>query len=97
MRTVGYGQLAPGLLDRSRPLTTLNRQVRSLNLTIDFAATDFTIAQDLCDQFFVVSTICQRFQYVSVATRSKPGRGPIVSGKLKATVAPDRTLSGSYD
>ena len=56
-----------------------------LNMTIDLVATDlpFAITHDLCDQSYVLSTICQRFQHFSVAGRSIPGRKPGVTGALR--------------
>ena len=49
-----------------------NRRLEVLNMTIDLATTDFALAinHDLCDQSYVLSTICPRFQHVSVSSRS---------------------------
>ena len=53
-----------------------------LNMTIDLFATDLSLAitHDLCDQSYVLSTICLRFQIVLVAATSQPGRRPGVTG-----------------
>ena len=42
-----------------------------LNMTYDLAATDFALAitHDLCDQSYILSTICPRFRHFSVAGR----------------------------
>ena len=49
--------------------TIWNRRLEVLNMTIDLATTDVAIAitHDLCDQSYVLSTICPRFQNCSVA------------------------------
>ena len=48
------------------PLTIWNRRLEVLNTTIDPAATDITpaVTHDLCDQSYVLSTICPLFQHV---------------------------------
>ena len=48
-----------------RPLTIWNRRLQVLNMTIDLVATDLPLAiiHDLCDQSYVLSTICLRFVY----------------------------------
>ena len=45
-----------------RPLTIWNRLLQVLNLTIDLVATDLpiSITYDLCDQSYVLSTMCLR-------------------------------------
>ena len=55
-----------------QPLTIWNRRLDVLNLTIDLVTTDFALAitHELCDQSYVLSTTCQRFQIFSVAGRS---------------------------
>ena len=52
--------------------TIWNRRIQVLNMTIDLVATDLPIAitHDLCDQSYVLSTICPRLQHFSVAGRS---------------------------
>ena len=49
-----------------------NRRLEVLNMTFDLATTDFAlpIIHDLCDQSFVLSMICSRFQHFSVAGMS---------------------------
>ena len=46
-----------------------NRRLEVSNMTIDLATTDFVLAitHDLCDQSYVLSTICPRFQHFPVA------------------------------
>ena len=70
-----------------RPLTIWNRRFEVLNMTIDIAATDFALAitHDLCDQSYVLSANCPRFQHFSVAPGSKPGRKPGVTGACTHT------------
>ena len=48
-----------------------NRRLDVLNMTNDLATTDFALAitHDLCDQSYVLSTICLQFQHCSVAGR----------------------------
>ena len=57
---------------RSWHQTIWNRRLDVLNMTIDLATIDFALAitHDLCDQSYVISTICPRFQHFSVAGRS---------------------------
>ena len=52
-----------------QPLTILNRRLEVLNMTIDLVTTAFALAiiHDLCDQSYVLSTTCPRFQHFSVA------------------------------
>ena len=52
--------------------TIWNRRLEVFNMTIGLAATDFALAitHDLCEQSYVLSTICLRFQDFSVAGRS---------------------------
>ena len=47
-----------------RPLTIWNRRLEVLNMTIDLLTTAFAlvITHDLCDQSYVLSTTCTRFQ-----------------------------------
>ena len=58
--------------DHSWYQTIGNRRLQVLNMTIDLVATDlsFAITHDLCNQSYVLSTICPRFQKMSVACRS---------------------------
>ena len=60
-----------------RPLTIWNRRLDVLNMTIDLAATDLALAitHDLCDQLYVLSTTCPRFQHC----RPQVGRNLVVS------------------
>ena len=55
-----------------------NRRLDVLNMTIELATTDFALAinHDLCDQSYVLSTICPIFQPFSVAGRN-PGVSPV--------------------
>ena len=50
--------------DQSKHHTIWNRRLEVLNMTIDLATTHFAlgITHDLCDQTYVLSTICPRFQ-----------------------------------
>ena len=52
--------------------TIWNRRLQVLNITIDRVATDLPLAiiHNLCDQSYVLSTICLRFQIVLVAATS---------------------------
>ena len=59
-----------------RPLTIWNRRLQVLNMTIDLVGTDLPLAltpdlrdqsYDLCDQSYVFSMICPRFQHLSIA------------------------------
>ena len=61
---------------------------RSFEHGHDLAATGFALAitHDLCDQSYVLSTICQRFQHFSVAVRSYPSRKPGVTGALRVFI-----------
>ena len=54
-----------------RPLTIWNRRLEVLNMTIDLVTTDFALAitHDLCNQSYVLSTICPRFRKKSVVAR----------------------------
>ena len=58
--------------DQSFHETILNSRLEVLNMTIDLATTDsaMAITHDLCDQSYVLNTICPRFQHFSVAGRS---------------------------
>ena len=58
--------------DQSWQQTIWNRRLEVLNMTIDFATTVFALAitHDLCDQSYVLSTICPRLQHFSVVGRS---------------------------
>ena len=51
-----------------RRLTIWNRRLQVFNMTIDLVASDlpFAITHDLCDQSYVLSTICLRFQIVLI-------------------------------
>ena len=62
--------------DQSWHQTIWNRRLDVLNMTIDLATTDFPLAMthELCDQSYILSTICPQFQHLSVAGRSYPGR-----------------------
>ena len=55
-----------------RPLTIWYSRFKVLNMTIDLVATDFPLAitHDLCDQSYVLSSICQRLQHFSISGRS---------------------------
>ena len=65
------------------PLTIWNSRFQVLNMTVDFVATNLPLAithdlcdqsYDLCDRWYVLSTICPRLQHFSIAGRSSPGR-----------------------
>ena len=58
--------------DQSWHRTIWNRRLEVLNMPIDLATSDFALAipQDHCDQSYVLSTICPRFQHFPVAGRS---------------------------
>ena len=60
-----------------RPLTIWNRRLEVLNMTIDLVTTHFALAitNDLCDQSYVLSRTCPRFQHFSVQV----GRNLVVS------------------
>ena len=66
-----------------RPFTIWNRRLEVFNMTIDLAATGFTLAitQDLCDQSFVLSTIRPRLQHFSVACNRKLVVTPVWLGR----------------
>ena len=55
-----------------RSLTSWNRRLEVLNMTIDLVTTDFAlaIAHDRCDQSYVLSTTCPRFQHFPAVTWS---------------------------
>ena len=58
--------------DQSCHQTIFNRRLEVLNMTIDLATTDFALAitHDHCDQSYVLSTMCPRFQHFSFAGKS---------------------------
>ena len=58
--------------DQSWHQTIWNRMLEDLNMTIDLVTTDFalSITHNIFEQSYVLSTICPRFQHVSVAGRS---------------------------
>ena len=82
-RTINRCDLRPIVRSVGAP-TIWNHRLEVLNMTIDLATTDFALAitHDLYDQSYVLSTICPRFQHISVAGRSLPGRNPDVTGAL---------------
>ena len=61
-----------------RPLTVWNDRLQVLNMSIDLVATDLPLAitHDLCDQSYVLSTMCLRWQIVLSQLR----RNLVVSG-----------------
>ena len=71
-RTINRCDLYDRSYDQWWHQTIWNRRLDVLNMTIDLAKTDFALASihDICDQSYVLSTICPRFQHVSVAGRS---------------------------
>ena len=58
--------------DQSWRQSIWNRKLEVLNMTTDLATTDCALAitHDLCYQSYILSSICPRFQFFSVAGRS---------------------------
>ena len=73
-----YDQSLIPTTDRTIIRGTEQFESQVLNMTIDLVATDLPLA--ICDQLYVLSTICLRFQIVLFAATSLPGRKPGVTG-----------------
>ena len=71
-RTINRSIVRPIVRSIVRVPILRNRRLQVLNMTIDLVATDLPLAitYDLCDQSYVLSTICLRFQIVLVAATS---------------------------